>query len=134
MRRSTSRSQPRPARRRGECNMPDETGDTPLMDVLAEMTAASMERSSLDVESLMLVRLAALIAVNAPPASYLLNLAAATEVGITEEQVEGVLIGIAPVVGTARIASAAGNITRALGFAIGAALAELEAELDDDQD
>ena len=51
----------------------------------------------------MLVRLAALIAVDAPPASYLLNLAAASEVGVTEEQVEGVLIGIAPVVGTARV-------------------------------
>lgn len=108
--------------------MPDESDDTPLMDVLAEMTASALERSNLDIESLMLVRLAALVAIDAPPASYLLNLAAASEAGVTEEQVEGVLIAIAPVVGTARIVSAAGNITRALGFAIGAALEELEAE------
>jgi alkylhydroperoxidase/carboxymuconolactone decarboxylase family protein YurZ len=108
--------------------MPDD--DTPLMDVLAEMTASALERSSLDIESLMLVRLAALVAVDAPAASYLLNLVAASEAGVTEEQVEGVLIGIAPVVGTARIVSAAGNITRALGFAIGLALDELEAELE----
>jgi alkylhydroperoxidase/carboxymuconolactone decarboxylase family protein YurZ len=110
--------------------MPDASDDTPLMDVLADMTASALERSSLDIESLMLVRLAALVAVNAPPASYLLNLAAASEAGVTEEQVQGVLIGIAPVVGTARIVSAAGNITRALGFALGAALEELEEELD----
>jgi alkylhydroperoxidase/carboxymuconolactone decarboxylase family protein YurZ len=110
--------------------MPDASDDTPLMDVLADMTASALERSSLDIESLMLVRLAALVAVNAPPASYLLNLAAASEAGVTEEQVQGVLIGIAPVVGTARIVSAAGNITRALGFALGVALEELEEELD----
>ncbi|HEY8093100.1 MAG TPA: carboxymuconolactone decarboxylase family protein [Acidimicrobiales bacterium] len=110
--------------------MPDASDDTPLTDVLADMTASALERSSLDIESLMLVRLAALVAVNAPPASYLLNLAAASEAGVTEEQVQGVLIGIAPVVGTARIVSAAGNITRALGFALGAALEELEEELD----
>ena len=78
----------------------------------------------------MLVRLAALVAVDAPAASYLLNLAAATDAGVTEEQVEGVLIGIAPVVGTPRIVSAAGNIARALGFAIAAALEELEDELE----
>ena len=108
--------------------MPDD--DTPLMDVLADITASALERSSLDVESMMLVRLAALVAVDAPAASYLLNLTAASEAGVTEEQVEGVLIAIAPVVGTARIVSATGNITRALGFAIGIALDELEAELE----
>ena len=110
--------------------MPEGSDDTPLMDVLADMTASALERSNLDLESLMLVRLAALVAVDAPAASYLLNLAAASEAGVTEEQVQGVLIGIAPVVGTARIVSAAGNITRALGFAIGLALDELEADLE----
>jgi hypothetical protein len=74
----------------------------------------------------MLARLAALVAVDAPPASYLLNLGAAGEAGVDEEQVRGVLAAVAPVVGTARVASAAGNIARALGFAT--ELAELEAE------
>jgi hypothetical protein len=35
---------------------------------------------------------------------------------------------VAPIVGTARVASAAGNITEALGFAIEIAEAEAEAE------
>jgi hypothetical protein len=39
-----------------------------------------------------------------------------------------VLIGIAPVVGTARVASASGKIALALGFAIAVAEAELEEE------
>lgn len=100
--------------------------DAPLVDLLARMTADSIETSSLDGQSLMLARLAALVAVDAPPASYLLNLGAAAETGVDEEQVRCVLAAIAPIVGTARVAAAAGNIARALGFAL--ELAELEAE------
>jgi len=95
--------------------------ETPVLDLLAQMTAASIERSELDPKTLMLVRLAALVSVDAPPASYLMNLGAGGEVGVQAEDVQQVMIGIAPVVGTARIASAAGNIVRALGFAIAVA-------------
>jgi alkylhydroperoxidase/carboxymuconolactone decarboxylase family protein YurZ len=90
------------------------------------MTASSIEASSLDDESLMLVRIAALAAVDAPPASYLLNLEAASETGIDEQQVSGVLAAIAPIVGGPRVVSAAGNIARALGLAM--EIAELEDE------
>jgi 4-carboxymuconolactone decarboxylase len=100
--------------------------ETPVLDLLVTMTAESVETSSLDAQSLMLARLAALVAVDAPPASYLLNLGPAGETGVDAEQVRGVLAAVAPVVGTARVASAAGNIARALGFAT--ELAELEAE------
>jgi 4-carboxymuconolactone decarboxylase len=106
--------------------MADQTTETPVLDVLSKMTADSLEASSLDAQTLMLVRIAALVAVDAPPVSYLMNLGAAGEVGVTDEQVRAVLIGIAPVVGTARIASAGGKIVRALGLAL--ELAELEAE------
>jgi alkylhydroperoxidase/carboxymuconolactone decarboxylase family protein YurZ len=53
--------------------------------------------------------------VDAPPASYLLNLGAAAEAGVDEDQIRGVFAAIAPIVGTARIASATDNIARALG-------------------
>jgi hypothetical protein len=72
----------------------------------------------------MLVRIAALVAVDAPPASYLLNLEAATELGIQLEDVRGVLAAVAPIVGTPRLVHAAGNIFRALGAAY--EMAELE--------
>jgi hypothetical protein len=75
---------------------------------------------------LILVRLAALASVDAPPVSYLTNLAAGGELGVEAEDVQQVLIGIAPVVGTARVASAAGKMARALGFAIAVADEELE--------
>ena len=52
----------------------DMTEQRPLLDTLAEMTAASIARVDLDDRELMLVRLAGLVAVDAPPASYLLNL------------------------------------------------------------
>lgn len=120
-----------PGIRPGKENMmAGETTDTPVLDLIATMTAESMEASTLDAETLMLVRIAALVAVDAPPASYLLNLGAASELGIGEAQVRGVLAAIAPIVGTARIASATGNIVRALGFAL--EVAELEAEETED--
>jgi alkylhydroperoxidase/carboxymuconolactone decarboxylase family protein YurZ len=108
--------------------MAGETTETPVLDLLARMTAESMEASSLDPETLMLVRIAALVAVDAPPASYLLNLGAASDIGIGEEQVRGVLAAVAPIVGTARVAAATGNIVRALGFAL--EVADLEDEED----
>jgi hypothetical protein len=112
--------------------MTDEDNDTPVLDLLAAMTADSLEASTLDARSAMISRIAALIAVNAPPASYLLNLGAATEVGIDAETVRGVLMAVAPIVGTPRVVAASGNIARALGFALD--VAELEDEDDDDED
>lgn len=108
--------------------MSTQEGDTPVLDLVTDMTAASIERSELDPKTLMLVRLAALASVDAPPISYLTNLGVGADLGVGLEDVQQVLIGIAPVVGTARVASAAGNVTRALGFAIAVAEAELEEE------
>ena len=111
--------------------MTEQSTDTQVLDLLARMTSDSLEATSLDAESLMLVRIAALVAVDAPPASYLLNLEAAAEVGVDEEQIRGVLTAIAPIVGTARVASAAGKMVRALGLAI--ELGELEEGDADDE-
>ena len=50
----------------------------------------------------------------------------ATEIDVEVDQLRGVLTAVAPIVGTARVASATGKIMRALGAAID--IAELEAE------
>ena len=97
--------------------MPD-PNETPLLDLLGRMTLDSLETSSLEPDELMLVRIAALVAVDAPPASYLMNAEAATEVGIDAERVRGILAAVAPIVGTARVASATGNLAEALDIAI----------------
>jgi alkylhydroperoxidase/carboxymuconolactone decarboxylase family protein YurZ len=101
--------------------------DTPLLDTLAVMTVASLENCNLEPRELMLVRIAALASVGAPPASYLVNAGTAIDAGITLEDVQGVLVAIAPIVGTARTVSAASDVAQALGFAIAALEAELEA-------
>jgi hypothetical protein len=98
--------------------MSDSNRETPVLDLLAHMTAESLENSPLDAQTFMLARIAALVAVDAPPASYLLNLGVASDTGIGSEEVRGVLMAIAPIVGTPRVMAAAGNIARALGFAI----------------
>jgi alkylhydroperoxidase/carboxymuconolactone decarboxylase family protein YurZ len=94
-----------------------DTSETPVLDLLAAMTADSIEATNLDARTMMLVRVAALIAVDAPPASYLLNLEAADEVGVDFESLRGVFTAVAPIVGTPRVASAIGQIVRALGLA-----------------
>jgi alkylhydroperoxidase/carboxymuconolactone decarboxylase family protein YurZ len=106
------------------------TAETPVLDTIADITAASLEHNSLAPRELMLVRVAALIAVGAPPASYLANAAAAADSGVTADDIQAVMIGVAPLVGTARVVAAGGNILRALGFAIAVADAEMADEAD----
>jgi hypothetical protein len=108
--------------------MPD--SGTPVMDTLAVMTAASLEGSDLAPREFMIARIAALVAVDAPAASYALNVEAAADSGITLDDVEDILVAVAPIVGTARVVSAAANNAKGLGFVIVMAEAELEAELE----
>jgi alkylhydroperoxidase/carboxymuconolactone decarboxylase family protein YurZ len=104
--------------------MTESTSETPVLDLLADMTANSVAASSLDPETLMLVRIAALVAVDAPSFSYVLNLEVASELDIDPERIRGVLAAIAPIVGTPRVASATGKIVEAL--AVEMEIAELE--------
>ena len=110
--------------------------DQPVLNALAEITAVSVARGTLDAREHMLARLAALVAIDAPAVSYVLNVEPSAEVGLTVEDVQGLLIAIAPIVGTPRVVSAAGKITDALGFVIDLAIAEaeLEAELDAEEE
>jgi alkylhydroperoxidase family enzyme len=74
----------------------------------------------------MLTRIAALAASDAPPISYVAHIDPALQAGLTTEQLQDVLVAIAPIVGTARVMAAAGNIAKALGIAIAVADAEAQ--------
>jgi alkylhydroperoxidase/carboxymuconolactone decarboxylase family protein YurZ len=101
-------------------------GDTPVLETILAMHMDALERSGLDAETYLLVRLATLVALDAPPVSYAVTLGAAAETGVTMEKAQSVLIAIAPLVGSARVVAAAGAIVRAV---LGAeALAELVPE------
>jgi carboxymuconolactone decarboxylase family protein len=106
-------------------------GDTPVLDTLTDITAASVEHNDLSVRDFMLARLAALIAVDAPPLSWIANSSAITEAGLTLDDVQGVMIAVAPIVGTPRVMAAGGHILQALGMAIAVAEAEMADELDE---
>ncbi|MFI8230070.1 carboxymuconolactone decarboxylase [Streptomyces sp. NPDC085900] len=100
--------------------------DTPVLDTITAMTIDSVERCHMDQRSLLLARVAALVAMDAPAISYLAHIDPAIKADFTVEQLQDLLVAIAPVVGTARVMSAAGHIAQAFGVAI--ALAETEAE------
>lgn len=98
--------------------MADQSQDTPVLDTIAAMTAVSVAECELSPEALLLVRLAALAAVEAPPVSYLLHIGPAAEAGVTIEDAQNVLVAVAPIIGTARTMTAGINIAEALELAI----------------
>jgi hypothetical protein len=71
------------------------TAETPVLDTLAHLTAASAGHNSPAPREFMLVRMAALIAVDAPPASYLPNADATADGGVTADDIQGVMIAVA---------------------------------------
>jgi alkylhydroperoxidase/carboxymuconolactone decarboxylase family protein YurZ len=90
--------------------------DAPVFETIVQMTLDTFERSGLDPESYLLVRIAALVAMDAAPASYLLNISTADDLGIPLEKIQGTLVAVAPVVGSARVVSAARSIGEAFGL------------------
>ena len=128
IRRRTVLTAARPSRTKGII-MAESTSETPVLDLLADMTANSVAASSLDPETLMLVRIAALVAVDAPSFSYVMNLEVASELDIDPERIRGVLAAVAPIVGTPRVAAATGKIVEAL--AVELEIAELEEEAEE---
>jgi hypothetical protein len=102
--------------------------DTPLADTLLAMTGASVDRCDLSPRELMIARIAALAAAGAPPASYALNTGAAAESGLTLEDAQGILIAVAPIIGTARTVTATASIAAGLGIVVALLEAALEEE------
>ena len=74
--------------------------------------------TQLDNRSFALVKIAALIAVDAPPASYVWQIGNAIAEGVTPEEVLDTLWAVAPQVGGPRIISAAPEIMLALGIVL----------------
>ena len=93
-------------------------GDPDLLAAGLEIRANWEAKSGLDARSYSLVKLAALIALDAPPASYLWQVANALESGATPEDLIGVLIAIAPQVGGPKLVAAAPELMVALGLSL----------------
>lgn len=93
-------------------------GDPDLLAAGLEMRAEWQATSRLDDRSYALVKIAALIALDAPPASYVWQVGLALETGATPEDIVGVLIAIAPQVGGPKLVSAAPELMIALGLTL----------------
>jgi 4-carboxymuconolactone decarboxylase len=89
------------------------TGEAGVLEALARMQVGSLERSRLDEETYLLARLAALVATDAAPVSYLAHLGRMGE--LPAAKVLATLAAVAPVVGSARVLSAASKL-RAAGL------------------
>ena len=93
-------------------------GDPDLLAAGLEIRAEWKARSGLDARSYALVKLAAIMALDAPPASYLWQVANAVAAGCTAQDILGVLIAVAPQVGGPRTVAAAPEIMVALGLTL----------------
>ena len=89
-----------------------------MLGVAIGLRELNRERSGLDPRTFALVKIATLIALDAPPASYAWQIANALDEGVTAEDFMGVLRAIAPQVGGPRIIAAAPEIMVAMGLAL----------------
>ena len=91
-------------------------GNLEVLEEAVGLRELNREGSGLDGRTFALVKIAALIALDAPPASYAWQIANALEEGVTPEDLIGVLRAIAPQVGGPRIIAAAPEIMVAMGL------------------
>ena len=80
-----------------------------------DLSAIDMS-AGLDLTTCQLVQIAALVALDAPPVSWVAQLDAADEAQLDLEQVLGALVALAPIVGTLRVVAAGEKIVRATGL------------------
>ena len=93
-------------------------GDVDLLEAAVGLREAQMERVGLDARTFALVKIAALIALDAPPASYVWQITNALEDGATAEDILAVLRAVAPQVGGPRVVAAAPEVLLALGLSL----------------
>ena len=82
----------------------------------------TVDDSTLDEKTHALARLSASLAIDAAPISYQSSVELAVAAGATVDEIVGCLIAVAPVIGLARVVSAAPELALALGYDVDAAL------------
>jgi len=92
--------------------------DPELLLAGLEARADWQATSGLDARLYSLVKIATLIALDAPPASYLWQVGNAVAAGCTAQDILGTLIAVAPQVGGPRTVAAAPEIMVALGLTL----------------
>jgi alkylhydroperoxidase/carboxymuconolactone decarboxylase family protein YurZ len=91
--------------------------DSVIRDLLA-MQVHNIERSGLSPRDHAIARIAALIALDAAPASFAWQIGIAKESGVSHDDVIGIMIALAPTVGMAKIVATAPEIAFALDMPV----------------
>ena len=93
-------------------------GDMTMLEAALGLREAALAATGLDARTFALVKIAALIALDAPPASYAWQVTNALADGASPEDLLGVLRAVAPQVGGPRIVAAAPELMLAMGLAL----------------
>ena len=101
--------------------------DDAYVDRLLSDARASEAAAALDRRACALVRIGALIALDAAPPSYMEAIEEARAHGASCDEIAGCLVAVLPTVGVARVVSAAPKVALALGYDVDAALELVDA-------
>ena len=93
-------------------------------EALLASERANVTGSTLDEKTHALVRIGALVAIDATAPSYMWSVEAARRYGATDDEIAGCLIATLPVIGIANVVAAAPTLALALGYDVTAALEE----------
>lgn len=93
-------------------------GDMTVLRDAVDLREAEQESSGLDPATFGLVKIAALIALDSPPSSYMWQVANALDAGAAPSEIMGTLRAVAPQVGGPRVIAAAPEIMVALGLSL----------------
>jgi alkylhydroperoxidase/carboxymuconolactone decarboxylase family protein YurZ len=102
-------------------------GDQHLISMACDLGGApSNDLPRLDARTEALIRIGALVALDAPASSFRAEVDSALRAGARLTDLVAVLIGVAALVGSARVVSAAPRIALAAGYDVEAALEEMD--------
>ena len=96
--------------------------DDAFYETLLARDSSNVAESHLDDKTHALVRIGALVAVDAAPPGYMWAVETARRRGASEDEIVGCLIAALPVLGVARIVSAAPKLALALGYDVSSGL------------
>jgi len=89
-------------------------GQTAMLEQAEDLRETLRRSSGLDPRTFALVKIAALVAVDGPPASFMWQVGEALDAGAAPREILGVLTAVAPQVGVPRVVAAAPEIMLAL--------------------
>ena len=102
--------------------------DESLVHSIMAADRDGVSASGLDPKTEALVRIAALVAVDASPPSYMSVIESGLSAGATVDEIVGTLLSVMPAIGVADVVSAAPKLGLALGYDVSVGLEELSGE------